>query len=190
MQDTGGQGVGEVVEGEGEEAENFLVLLLSAGHREQVVRGTGCVDWGGDVMKVFALVAGLHPFWEMGVDVRHHEFHPSSSPLISIPIRMPIRPRVPIPYEYIPTITQFLESFVNLPLYIRRGTASARAEIDECVVSNGRPEDGLKRAGNEGGGRRRLEDWSFVFPQKSETRLDEGAEGSRNPRNGSVVLVF
>lgn len=103
---------------------------------------------------------------------------------------MPVRPRVPAAYEYIPTITQFSEAFVDIALYVRRGTAGAGAEIDEGVVGDGRAEDGLERAGNEGGGRRRLEDWGSVFPKKSENCLDEGAEGSREPRIGSMVLVF
>ncbi len=61
MQDAGGEGVGEMVEGEEEEAKDFLILLLRRGHREQVVRGSGGVDGGRDVVQVFALVAGFHP---------------------------------------------------------------------------------------------------------------------------------
>ena len=83
MQNSSGEGVGEVVKSKGKEAEYFLVLLLRAGHREQVVRGIGCVDGGGDVVQVFALFAGFHPFWQMGVDVGHHEVHPTSSPSVS-----------------------------------------------------------------------------------------------------------
>lgn len=61
MQDAGGEGVREMVEGEREEAED-LVLLLRAGHREQVVRRIGRVDRVGNVVQVVALVAGFHPF--------------------------------------------------------------------------------------------------------------------------------
>ena len=63
MQDAGGEGVGKMVEGEEEEAKDLLTLLLRPGHREQVVRGTGRVDRGRDVVQVFALVAGFHPLW-------------------------------------------------------------------------------------------------------------------------------
>ena len=100
---------------------------------------------------------------------------------------MPVHPRVPISYEYVPTITQFLEGFVYLLLYERGRSAGTGAKIDKCMVGNGRAEDGLERAGNEGGGRYRLEDWGFVFPEKSETCLDESAEGSGKPR---IELVF
>ena len=61
MQDAGGERVGEMVEGEREEAED-LVLLLCAGHREQVVWRIGRVDRVGNVVQVVALVAGFHPF--------------------------------------------------------------------------------------------------------------------------------
>ena len=63
VQDARGQGVGKVVEGEGEEAEDLLVLLLRARHREQVLRGVGRVDGVRDVVQVLALIAGSHPFW-------------------------------------------------------------------------------------------------------------------------------
>lgn len=62
MQDAGSEGVGEVVEGEGEEAEDFLALSLRACHREQVVRGICCVDGVGDIVQVIAFVAGFYPF--------------------------------------------------------------------------------------------------------------------------------
>ena len=61
MQDAGGERVREMVEGEREEAED-LVLLLRAGHRQQVVRRIGCIDRVGNVVQVVALVAGFHPF--------------------------------------------------------------------------------------------------------------------------------
>ena len=50
MQNVGGEGVGKMVEGEREEAENLLILLLRPSHREQVVRGIGRVDWVRDVV--------------------------------------------------------------------------------------------------------------------------------------------
>ena len=50
MQDAGGEGVGEVMEGERKEAEDFLVFFLRAGHREQVGRGICRVDGVGDVV--------------------------------------------------------------------------------------------------------------------------------------------
>lgn len=103
---------------------------------------------------------------------------------------MPIRPRIPIPNEYVATIAQFLEGLVHLALYKGRGTASAGAEIDECILGDGRAEDGLERAGDQGGWRCSLEDRRSVFPEKSETCLDEGTEGSGEPRIGFVVLVF
>lgn len=91
---------------------------------------------------------------------------------------------------YVPAITQFFEGFVNFLLYKWGRSAGTRAEIDECVVGDGRAEEGLERARDERGGGCRLEYWSFVFPEKSETCLDEGAEGSGKPRIGSVVSVF
>lgn len=121
----------------------------------------------------------------MRVYIRHDEIYLSSSASISIHVCTSIYPQIPISYEYAPTIAQLLEGFVDLPLYKRRGTASAGAEIDECVVSDGRAEDGLERARNEGGGGCRLEDWGFVLPEKGETCLDEGAERSGEPRFGS-----
>ena len=172
MQDAGGQRVGEVVESEGEEAEDFFILLLRAGYREQVARGTGRVDRGGYIVQVVALVAGFDPFWEMGVYIRHHEVHPCSSSLprcISIPIHGPVCPRVPIPNEYVPTLTQFVEALVHFPFYVRRGTAGAGAEVDEGVFGDGGAEDGLERAGDEGGGGGGLEDWRFVLPEECET---------------------
>ena len=126
----------------------------------------------------------------MRVDVRHHEIDPSASLSASRSIHLPARPRVPISYEYVPTVTQVFESLVDLLLYERRRSACARAEIDECVVGDGGAEDSLERAGDEGGGGCRLEDWSFVFPEKGEACLDEGAKGSGKPRIGSVVLAF
>lgn len=127
----------------------------------------------------------------MGVDIRHHKVHPSSTSSLSAScaIHMPIGPRIPVPHQYIPTIAQFPESFVHLSLYKRRGTAGAGAEIDEGVVGDGWAEDSLERAGDEGGGGRRLQDWGFVFPEEGETCLDEGAEGSGKPGFGLVVLV-
>lgn len=187
VQDAGGEGIREVVEGEGEEAEDFLILLPRARHREQVARGIGRVDGRGDVVQVFTLFASFRPFWEMGVDIRHYKVHPfsssSSSLFASCAIHVPVR--IPVPYEYVSTIAQVSEPFVHLPLYKRRGTAGAGAEIDESVVGDGGAEDGLERAGDEGGGGCRLQDWGFVFPEEGETCLDEGAEGSGKP--GLVV---
>ena len=100
---------------------------------------------------------------------------------------MPIRPRVLVPYEYVPTITQFLEGFVDLLLYERRRSAGTGAKIDERIVGNGCAEDGLERAGNERGRGYGLEDWGFVLPEESETCLDESAERSGKPR---IELVF
>ncbi len=125
----------------------------------------------------------------MGVDVRHHEVHSSSALSACCPIHSPVRPCIPAAYEYVPAVAQFFEGFVHLLLYVGRGTASAGAEIDECVVGDGRAEDGLECAGNERGGGCRLEDRSFVSPEKSETGLNEGAKGSGEPRIGSVILV-
>ena len=63
MQDAGGEGVGEMVEGEGKEAEDFLLApFLRACHGEQVARGIGRVDGAGDIVQVIALVAGFYPF--------------------------------------------------------------------------------------------------------------------------------
>ena len=118
----------------------------------------------------------------MRVYIRHDKVHPSSSPSICIPVQMPIRPSIPFPYEYVPAIAQFFKSFIHLALYKGRGTASAGAEVDKCVLGDGRAKDALERAGDEGGGRCRLEDRGSVSPEKSEACLDEGAEGSGEPR--------
>lgn len=61
MQNACGEGVREVVEGKGEEAEDFLALFLRASHREQVARGIGCVDGVRDVVQVVAFIAGFYP---------------------------------------------------------------------------------------------------------------------------------
>lgn len=190
MQDASSQGVGEMVEGEGEETEDFFILLICPSHREQVVRSAGCVDGRWDVVQIVALVAGLHPFREMGVYVRHHKIHPFSLLSFSIPIHMAVCPRTFVPDEYVPTIAQFPEGFIHLLLYEGRRSAGTGAEIDECIVGDGRAEDGLEGTGNEAGRGCRLENWGLVFPEKSETCLDEGAQGSRKPRIGFTFLVF
>ena len=128
----------------------------------------------------------------MGVDIRHHEVHPSSfysSLSASGAIHTPIRPRIPVPHQYVPTIAQPPESSIHLPLYERGGTAGAGAEIDEGVVGDGGAEGGLERAGDEGCGGCRLQDWEFVFPEEGETCLDEGAQGSGKPGFGLIVLA-
>lgn len=190
MQNAGSKGIGEVVKGEREEAEIFPIPLLRPGHGEQVVRGIRCVDGVRDVVKVLALFAGFHPFWDMGVYVRHHEVYPSSSLSASCPVRTPICVRITVAYEYIAAITQVFEGLVDLLLYEGRRSAGAGAEIDECIVGDGGAEDGLERASDEGGGGCRLEDWGFVFPEEGEYCLDGGAERSGKPVNGWVALVF
>ena len=125
----------------------------------------------------------------MRVDIRHDEIDllSSSSPSVS---RMPVRPHIPpAPDEYVPTIAQFPEGSVHFPLYKGRGTACAGAEIDEGVVGDGWAEDGLERAGDDGGRGCGLQDWGFVCPEESETCLDEGAERSGKPEFGSLVLA-
>lgn len=103
---------------------------------------------------------------------------------------MSVGAHIVAPHEYVPAIAQFLKGLVHLPLYERRGTAGAGAEIDEGVVGDGGAEDGLERAGDEGGGGCGLEDWGFVGPEESETGLDEGAKRSGEPGIGFLVLAF
>lgn len=124
----------------------------------------------------------------MRVNIRHDEIYLWSSSSSSISV--PVRTHISAPDEYVPAIAQCLEGLIYLPLYEWRGTAGAGAEIDEGVVGDGGAEDGLERAGDEGGGGCGLEDWGFVGPEESETGLDEGAERSGKPKIGSLVSAF
>lgn len=97
---------------------------------------------------------------------------------------------MPVPYQYISSIAQLVEGFVHLPLYVRCGTPGTGAEIDECVVGNGGAEDGLERAGNEGGGGCRLEDGRFIPPEEGQDCLDGGAERGGKPRIGFGISAY
>lgn len=179
MQDLGGQGVGEVVKGEGEEAEDFLpvgggVGTVGVAQQDAGLRRVGGVDALADVREVIAFLARRAPRFDVGVQVRQDELDAAGrAGLAAVMVALPgggavLRWRVGFGKQ----------SCVEDAFDLGRRPACPGAEVDEGQFLNGvfAAEDGVQGRCDELGGGAALDDGKVEGPGYGEAGLNGGPE--------------